>query len=72
MPDFCLQTHNFDKNHIKVILPTQSKKKSIIVLTNIYKFFFLASPPGSQSMALSTVASSMEFNPKAEYLGTDF
>ena len=39
VPEFCLQTHNFDKNHIKVILPTQSKKKSIIVLTNIYKFF---------------------------------
>ena len=71
MPDFCLQTHNFDKNHIKVILPTQSKKKSIIVVTNIYNFF-LASPPVPQSMELSTIASSMEFNPKSEYLGTDF
>ncbi len=71
VPEFCLQTHNFDKNYIKVILPTQSKKKSIIVLTNIYKFLS-GFNPRSQIKALSTIICFMEFNPNAEFFRERF
>ncbi len=69
--DLRFKTHNFDKNYIKVILPTQSKKKSIIVLTNVHKFFS-GFNPRSQLMALSTIIAFKEFNLIAEFFRERF
>ena len=66
VPDYCLQSHNIDKNHIKVILPTQSEKKSIIVLTISY-ISFLASPLDDSNCHYLPLLTSKEFNPKAEF-----